>query len=324
MSISLFANIYSVLILFFCFLLKFDIDLIACYNIFMNTKKPILLIDWMTTKQCGIGSQLTCDAQDAVYHSHDFYEIFYVLEGDITHIINKKEETLTMGDMLFISPKDFHGFIRKPNQLTSKHRDIVINKSQFRICCNLLGEKFMESVFIAPPTPCRAHLSTEQIRHFESRLNTINLLVSPSDSEKRNALVQITLSELFGVFFDEMFKKVRQYPQWLQSLLARFTMIDYMKEGLDKILEDTYLSRSHCCRVFKKMIGKTMEQYLCQNRLSVAANLLQFTDNKIIDICNNVGISSVAYFNKQFKIQFGYSPNQFRKIVRMKIDSGNK
>ena len=72
---------------------------------------------------------VTMNAQDAVYHSHDFYEIFYVLEGDITHIINKKEETLTMGDMLFISPKDFHGFIRKPNQLTSKHRDIVINKS---------------------------------------------------------------------------------------------------------------------------------------------------------------------------------------------------
>ena len=290
----------------------------------MNIDKPILLIDWMTSDQCGMSSKLTCDAQDAVYHSHDFYEIFYILEGEITHVLNKKEETLTMGDLLFITPKDFHGFIRHPDQLTSKHRDIVINVKQFRMCSEFLGKDLIDSVFLSPSFPRRAHLSSDQIRHFESRLNAINLLVSPAEAKKRYAFIQITLTELLGVFFDEMFKTVSQYPQWLQSLLARFTIFDYMKEGLDKILEETYLSRSHCCRVFKKLFGLTMEQYLCQNRLSVAANLLQFTDNKIIDICNSVGIYSVAYFNKQFKLQLGYSPNQFRKSMRSKINEVNQ
>ena len=42
--------------------------------------------------------QLT-DRGDRYYHSHDFYEIFYVTSGSIRHSLNNEIENLTIGDM---------------------------------------------------------------------------------------------------------------------------------------------------------------------------------------------------------------------------------
>ncbi len=284
----------------------------------MDTKNPVILKDWMSSPQCGTNSKLTSDSADGVYHSHDFYEIFYILDGEITHIFNGETEILTMGDIRFLSPGDAHGFVRSAEQLSCKHRDIVISPVQFAECKRYLGKIFMEELVSNSPSP-RARLTIEQIKHFETRLVALNHLVSPLESEKRRTLAQLILAELFGVFFEARNPLRQQYPQWLQDLLQRFTILEFMKEGLEKILEDTYLSRSHCCRTFKKLFGITMEKYLCQNRLNVAANLLQFTDNTVLNICNSVGFSSLAYFNKQFKMQFGCTPHEFRNTMRTKI-----
>ena len=56
-----------------------------------------------------------------------------------------------------------------------------------------------------------------------------------------------------------------------------------------------------------------MTEYLNHIRLQQAAFQLQYTDNTILSVCNNVGFSSVSYFNKLFKQTYGISPKAFRK-----------
>ena len=58
------------------------------------------------------------DFDDEAVHNHDFYEIFYILEGEITHSYDGIKEKLTTGDAYLITPIVKHSFIRTKLVLT--------------------------------------------------------------------------------------------------------------------------------------------------------------------------------------------------------------
>ena len=99
---------------------------------------------------------------------------------------------------------------------------------------------------------------------------------------------------------------------WFDSLLKRFESESLVKQGLDAILEPYYFNKSYLCRIFKKNMKMTMTEYLNNKRLEFAAYLLKTTDQSIAYIINDVGFSSVPYFNKIFKEKYGCSPQKFR------------
>lgn len=53
----------------------------------MSTKEIVMLNDWMTSPEMPFHSKITENGDNNIYHSHDFYEIFYILEGSIIHDI---------------------------------------------------------------------------------------------------------------------------------------------------------------------------------------------------------------------------------------------
>jgi len=167
-------------------------------------------------------------------------------------------------------------------------------------------------------TPPKASIPFDRIQYFETEINRIMNTHNRTAGTKKSALINAILSELLGIFLKTEFAETMTYPEWLENLIARFHMREYMKEGLDKILETTDMDKSYICRAFKKYIGTTMSEYLCQVRLNYAAHLLQFTDNNVDTICHDIGIISVRYFNKKFKERFGRSPKVFRKTSRAK------
>lgn len=53
----------------------------------------MILDDWMTTRENPFNSKIT-EYGDDVVHKHRFYEIFYILEGSIDHVLNGEVRTL--------------------------------------------------------------------------------------------------------------------------------------------------------------------------------------------------------------------------------------
>ncbi len=93
-------------------------------------EKENFLTDWLTTDKFKFASKITKD-MDRVYHSHAFYEFFYILNGNIKHKLNNDEEVvLQTGDLMFINLNDKHIFLREENN-NCEHRDIVIRVNYF-------------------------------------------------------------------------------------------------------------------------------------------------------------------------------------------------
>ena len=103
------------------------------------------LHDWLTTDQIPFASKLT-NTQDHYVHDHDFFEIFYLIDGAITHYLNGEETLLNAGDILFLNPDDVHAFVREEGN-TCTHRDIIIRKELFIDACNYISPNFFNDYF---------------------------------------------------------------------------------------------------------------------------------------------------------------------------------
>lgn len=85
---------------------------------------------------------------------------------------------------------------------------------------------------------------------------------------------------------------------------------------LDDMAEQAALSPNHFLRTFKALFQQTPHQYLLQQRLQRAAQLLTTTDLPITEIGLAVGFTSLGSFSWRFRRTFGQSPEQYRRGKR--------
>lgn len=270
----------------------------------------VILDDWMTTPENPFNSKIT-EYGDEIVHKHQFYEVFYILECSIDHVLNGEVRTLHVGDTVFLNLEDIHYFLRE-NGNTCKHRDMILHPDFFDELADFLGAEFKHA-YCNNLLPKVLSLSLEQMENYEHRI-TNTILTSSMKSEYRLASTRALCISILNHLVEERIRhNDAYYPMWFRELLGRFHMNDFLKVGLDDILEPFHFNKSYLCRRFRQYTGYTMTEYLNQIRLQQAAFQLQHTDNTILSICNNVGFSSVSYFNKLFKQAYGVSPKYFRK-----------
>lgn len=92
-----------------------------------------------------------------------------------------------------------------------------------------------------------------------------------------------------------------------RNLGREFTLRDMAAE--------VYISPYHFHRIFRHAIGIPPAYFLSALRFQSAKRLLVETDEKIIDVCFEVGFSSVGTFSRRFKELVGVSPKDLRKAV---------
>ncbi len=80
------------------------------------------------------------------------------------------------------------------------------------------------------------------------------------------------------------------------------------------IAEAVGVTSRHLTRIFRKVSGHSLNEYITQLRISNAQRLLITTDYKVIDIMYDSGFLSQAWFYRIFKQQAGCSPSSYRRI----------
>lgn len=84
--------------------------------------------------------------------------------------------------------------------------------------------------------------------------------------------------------------------------------------SLDDTSKTLGFDRSYFCRIFKQATGSTFVEYLNFVRVCKAEKKLSSSNESILNISNEVGFSSISYFNKVFKKYKNYSPSAYRSI----------
>jgi AraC family transcriptional regulator len=90
---------------------------------------------------------------------------------------------------------------------------------------------------------------------------------------------------------------------------------------LRKLARIGFASPYHFNRTFRQITGVPPLQFLYALRLEAAKRMLTGTQKKVIDICYDVGYSSVGTFTRRFADVLGVSPVRFRKLTGYRAKS---
>jgi AraC-like DNA-binding protein len=82
--------------------------------------------------------------------------------------------------------------------------------------------------------------------------------------------------------------------------------------GVEKLAEEVGFSRSQLLRKLQSVTRQTPTQFIRENRLQKAMELLKDHVATVCEIASRVGFGSATYFNTCFKDFFGYPPGEVK------------
>ncbi|MEP2238680.1 MAG: AraC family transcriptional regulator, partial [Maribacter sp.] len=97
-------------------------------------------------------------------------------------------------------------------------------------------------------------------------------------------------------------------------IIHDFVSANYHKAiALKQVADMVNLSQQAFSRFFKKMMGRSFFVYLNEYRINQSAKMLIDSDMTVADIAYKCGFETLPFFFKKFKIQYGCTPNLYRK-----------
>ncbi|MDJ0531563.1 MAG: AraC family transcriptional regulator [Xenococcaceae cyanobacterium MO_207.B15] len=124
----------------------------------------------------------------------------------------------------------------------------------------------------------------------------VNLLRSHSATKPQVAVYQGGLSD----------RKILQATDYINDHLTQSIKLEDLAAYLG-------ISRFHFSRLFKKSTGISPHQYVMQQRIELAKQLLKKADVPIADIANDCGFNSQSHLGKYFRAMTGMTPRAYRK-----------
>ena len=129
------------------------------------------------------------------------------------------------------------------------------------------------------------------------------------------------LCEVFAmILYGHRQELTKFVPANLQELERLEKMLNYLNMhfteviSLQDLADQVHLSREVCCRLFKKMTGKTITGYLEEYRVNKSFSLVQSGQYSMTQITEMVGFSNPSRFASAFRKRFGCNPGEYNSV----------
>lgn len=89
--------------------------------------------------------------------------------------------------------------------------------------------------------------------------------------------------------------------------------------SLEDLADSVHISKSECCRCFKRTLQLSPIEYLMKYRIFKAANLIQSNDpgaHSMSALAFSVGFNNASYFNKVFRQFLNCTPREYKKSLK--------
>ena len=105
---------------------------------------------------------------------------------------------------------------------------------------------------------------------------------------------------------DESVKRMQQVKRYI----ARNLDCDLKR---DEIAESVHLNPNYLSRLFTRMEGISLKDYITQEKMRMARELIKTTRFSISIIAMKVGYTNISHFSQVYRQYFGISPSEERK-----------
>jgi Response regulator containing CheY-like receiver domain and AraC-type DNA-binding domain len=241
------------------------------------------------------------------HHSHDGYELYYLMAGERDFFIRDRTYRVKRGSFVFVGKEELH---RTIDAGTPSHERVVVNFADSLLAGFSLGGR--NGVITLPP----------QEQYKGETLVRELVAEAKGDAPGRDAMLEALLRQLLLLLFRTQAERPEpdsqpSFAHRTMSKIAAFVGANYRDTLLLKdVAERFFISPYYLSRKFKQCTGFGFAEYVQLVRVREAQRLLRETDLKIIEVAERSGIGPVASFHKLFKKMNGCSPLQYRKRQR--------
>ncbi|QHQ62900.1 helix-turn-helix domain-containing protein [Anaerocolumna sedimenticola] len=253
--------------------------------------------------------------KDYYLHCHNYYELYYFIDGDVDYLVEGRQYHLTPHSILLLTPNVFHGVkvnSTKPYLRLALHflPDILSMERRHLLLSSYPAmEKHSEKkVYYQDPEQYRIY------SFFESLIECSKL-----EPELQK--------ELLPIYMEALLSQVTVMSHLIQSDSGNGSspntiskIIAYLNQHLtdsitlDKISEEFYISKHHLNKVFRKATGTTVGDYLLHKRIIYAQQLL-INGHTASDAASESGFGDYSAFYRAYSKIIGHSPLQDRGVL---------
>lgn len=233
-------------------------------------------------------------------HWHDYFEFELIVSGELSHICNGNESTLTAGCAHLMSPQDFHELTTlKLSHIYSLHFDKKILPPELSKALEYHDLHFK--------------FDYEETKYIENKF--LELL---KEEKEQLPFYQFNIKNIIAeILIFALRKSSNSVALTTPSPIQQATMYinEHFQEPitLNQLANILSFTPNYLGMLFKKHMNCTFHEYLNRLRLKYACNLLSSSNMSIREIALSSGYSSVEYFTSSFKKTMMMTPNQFRK-----------
>ncbi|MDE7030178.1 MAG: AraC family transcriptional regulator [Lachnospiraceae bacterium] len=271
------------------------------------------------------------DAPIIHWHWHDEIEFQYILKGQAYITCAEDNVLASEGDIIFINQKVRH-FITPAGANGVIYSSVIVNP----VFILGLGQIELENKYISPiianSSFTHLHINSAdslypQFLTLLQELTTLNQECPPGYELLSKACILQLWTLLYGQLPSRTDAPARVTARIAnqdaqRAKQAMLYIQDHFMETvtLDDIANSILVSKSECCRCFRRAVGLSPIEYLMKYRIMESAKYMQRkTHESISEIAGAVGFNNTSYFNKIFKKYIGCTPTKYRQSLRKEI-----
>lgn len=245
-------------------------------------------------------------------HHHDFYEVYFLIGGEVEYWVDGRILKMAPGDLLLINPMELHRPMLTENNRIYERIVVWIDPAFLASfdqgsLCSCFDHNHPDHTHLI-------HLSAAERTGVTALLGD---LVRESYSQEYGSEMSA-----YGAFLQFMVQlnrlsrrtrqqeESRQQSELVQQVLAYIA--DHLSQSmsLEELADRFYVSKYYLSHTFSREVGVSLYRYIMLRRLLLARQLLGqgMPAGKVSESC---GFADYTSFYRAFKTEYGISPREF-------------
>ena len=237
-------------------------------------------------------------------HMDDRIELYVLLEGDVSFVVESSLYKLSAGDAIVTKPNERHHCILNADSV-HRHGCFWFDPVSSFIFGEFMSHETGKNNLIVPD------------RKSKDRLFEIFGEIEKASEEKDSLRQFYLILEMIDIYRKHMSvdNNEQELPDMLRIILEDIDINFKEIRSLDYFKEKYYLSSSTLNRMFRLYLDTTPKTYIETRCLAHSRTLLQ-EGKSVLSACMESGFSDCSNYIRLFKKRFNMTPGQYRNLSK--------